>query len=120
MKNFVYLNVPLALTRKFEVMDATSGRVTADVESMNRHMRVLHTQVKFFVENGLLRSSNLRSADWRSVCLEFEDFTDLGQRFVKSGAIEKWLRALDRSRTTSPDDTSTLDRELAKLARAGI
>ena len=115
MKNFVYLNVPSELKRKFVVVDTATGAEQADTAAAERYRRILQSQANFFIENGLIREIDASLEGWSHLRLEFDDLTEIGQRFAMSGSVEKWLRAMDRPNTKSPDDVSILKKGLERI-----
>jgi hypothetical protein len=114
--DFVVYNMPGMLSRevrKPDPFDPTKWvRDEAWYESIREKMATLFT---FYRSHGLLRhADSLPAVD--KVVLNFSDFSELGQRFIRSGAADRWLASFDRpgSRRGATDD-SYLERQLTKL-----
>ena len=73
--------------------------------------------VSFFRDNRLLNVEV--DSDISNLVLHFNDFTEEGKQFVKSGAPDKWLASFDRDPTKPSADVSYLERQLKRLRRQG-
>ena len=81
-------------------------------ESVRQQMSTLFA---FHVRNGLLRNP-APLPDVEKVVLRMSDFSELGQRFVRTCAADKWLASFDRP-GSKKDRTNTayLEKQLAAL-----
>src|SRR5690348_203288 len=75
------------------------------------------TQIEFFRQNGLLkRDAAVLSVPINEAVIHFSDYTEEGQRFLRSGAVDKWLAACDKNGTIAAyRDSSGLDRRLKEF-----
>ena len=103
--DFKYLNVPGSLCQYANPTD-------------NRHeitIAIAETELTFFQEYGLLRTHK-KPADIGSLVLWYSEFTDEGQAFLLSQAVERWLGSCDRKGTVDAyRDPKGLISRLAKF-----
>jgi hypothetical protein len=114
--DFTYLNIPALLGRKaWLAVGAEKEGLTEDLTWRERFAARLFNLVLFFRNNGLLKIDVPQ--DISNFVLRFSDFTEEGQRFIKSGAPDKWLASFDRDPTKSSEDVSYLTRRLASVRK---
>lgn len=76
------------------------------------HRRVSESE---FVLAGFLQKKELIAADVavtrrEDLVIRFSQLTPLGQAFIKSGAIDRWMGSLDRARKAAPLTDEGLER----------
>ena len=114
--DFVVYNVPALMSRKVTKLDPATGAWIPDDTWYKSTRTMMEALVRFFERNGLLVSPGPLPAI-ENVALRLSGFTERGQRFVKSGAVEKWMAAFDRSGSRKArDDVAYLEKKLAELA----
>ena len=105
-RDFVYLHVPKLLSHYSNPTAGWTERVRALAE----------TQFSFFQANNLLRSDFERPQHIATLVLRFSDFTEEGQAFLMSQAVERWLASCDRKGTPEAfRDASGLHSRLSKF-----
>jgi hypothetical protein len=116
--DFILYNVPAMLARQVQRRDPSDPdqwiRDEAWYEQVRRNYYALFS---FLNANGLVTQPIACSAErLDSVVLRFSDLTPLGQAFVRSRAVDKWLTAAEKSQ--GAPDTKPLSKSLAKLVAA--
>lgn len=110
-KDFKYLNVPALLSRKAWMTLGDS--LVEDMEWSKRLSDRLFHLIMFFRDHDLLAREVPQ--DISELVLLFSDFTEDGQRLIKSGAPDKWLASFDRDPEKSCTDVSLMARKLNSL-----
>ncbi len=111
-KDFIFLNVPGLLSRYGAASDGNP-----DEYHRNLILAYTGTQLKFFQKEGLLLK-NLEAVELpvNEVVLKFSNFTEEGQKFIMSGATDKWLQSCDKKGDLAAyQDSSGLHKRLAKF-----
>ena len=108
--DFIYLNVPALLDHYANPSQLWREKVNA----------LASTEISFFVKEGLIReTARALIGSVQDAVIRFSDFTEEGQDFVKSQAVERWLGACDRKGTVEAyRDPSGLERRLEKFRKA--
>jgi hypothetical protein len=105
-RDFVYLDVSKLLSHYSNPTANWAERVRVLAE----------TQLSFFEVNNLLRSGFERPRHITTLVLHFSDFTEEGQSFLMSQAVERWLESCDRKGTLEAyRDARGLRSRLAKF-----
>jgi hypothetical protein len=120
-KNYTVIDPPFALTRKVYVLDGDGeqSKLVEDTEWHSRNLERDQALFEFFVSNKLLTEREERWPDIRSLVVWLLDFTPEGQRFVESGATDRWLASFDRTPGKSPSDTRLLEGRLREMREKG-
>lgn len=114
--DFKHLNVPALLGRKaWAVSQTGDGGLVEDAGWTGRLSERLSQLVLFFRNHGLLNVEV--GSDISELVLCFSDFTEVGKRFIKSGAPDKWLASFDRDPTKPCADVSYLERQLTRIRK---
>jgi hypothetical protein len=116
MKNFSVYNMPGMLDRIVTKPDPSNPanriRDYEWHETLRRRMAALFL---FFEKNGLLIPTVVLP-DVSEVVLRFDDFSELGKKFIMSQAPDKWLGTFDRPGSKKKDsDVGYLQKRLEKL-----
>jgi len=116
-KDFIVYDIPAMLSRDAVLRDpANPSKWVRDdtwYVSVQQHMAALFA---FFQAHGLLVEPK-RLPSVEQVVLKFSDFSEIGQRFVMTGAAERWLASFDRPGSKKlPSNVTYLEKQLAKLS----
>lgn len=85
--DYISLNVPGLLTRFSNPTPEWRAKVLAFAA----------TQLSTFEEHGLISAgAEALRVPIENAVVRFSDYTALGQQFVKTGAVDKWLASCDR------------------------
>lgn len=116
-KNYTVIDIPFALTRKVYILedDGEESKLVEDSEWHGRCLKRDQALFEFFLSNKLLTEREEPWPDIRSLVVWLLDFTPEGQRFVESGATNRWLASFDRTPGKSPSDTRLLERRLREM-----
>lgn len=116
-KDFTYLNIPSLLDQKVWIkLPGEEGGPLLDTSWNERNARQLRSLVEFFRDNGLLKEGVIKQGtDIMTLVLRFSDFTEEGQRFIMSGAPDRWSASFDRNPSKSDSDVSYLAGKLKAL-----
>lgn len=120
MNNFVVYNMPGILACIVTKPDPSNpANRIRDYEWHETTRRQMAALFHFFEDNGLLLSSVVLP-DVAEVVLRFDDFSELGKKFIMSQAPDRWLGSFDRPGSKKRDDDVTyLQKQLAKLKSSG-
>lgn len=111
-EDFVYLDIPVSLTRKFSIL--TDDGFVADTESPLRLRRLYEALTRFLYGNGLLRKpSDIES--WETWVLMLSDFSEEGQRFIVADYPGKWMAAHDRNLNRDVTDVRYMEMRLRQM-----
>lgn len=113
-QDFKYLNIPALLDGK--AWAAVNDSLVEDDGWQRRLSDRLFHMVLFFREHGLL--ARKVPEDISTLVLFFSDFTEEGQRLIRSGAPDKWLASFDREPEKPSSDVSLMTRKLKALRKA--
>jgi hypothetical protein len=116
--DFVVYNMPGILSRRATKLDPLNPSKWIPDEDWEGSVRIEFSALfDFYVRQGLLtRPAPLPEV--AKVVLRMSDFSDLGQRFIKTEAPDKWLAASDRPGSKKdPTDVAYLEERLANLKR---
>ena len=105
--DFIALNVPGLLSRYENPTDTWQATVLAFTK----------TQLDLFKAYGLIKdSAQALSAPLDKVVIRFSDYTEKGQAFVKTGAVDKWLASCDRKQILATyQDPKPLEMKIRKF-----
>ena len=105
--DFIYLNVPGLLRRYTNPSPNWHDIVCAHS----------NTQLRIFQQNSLINpNADALKVPINEAVVRFSDLTAVGQAFVKSGAIERWLSACDRKQSVDAyRDGASLQRRFDKF-----
>ena len=120
MKNdFSVIDVPSDLCRSVKRKDV-HGQWVRDDAWYRDILKIYGALLRFFSENGLIRDTALMGASappLEELVLRYSDLTDLGQKLVKTGRIDRWLASFDQPGSKKPlGDVEYLERELRKIS----
>ena len=113
-KDFVYLNVPRLVS--------SYGDNEYETRRRNHMAIIIQEKLAFFKRNNLLKpGAQAMHVPWDEADVMFSDLEPLGQDFLMSLRVEKWVIALDRRSERNTDakpDGKDLDKRLAKFLEA--
>jgi hypothetical protein len=108
--DYISLNVPGLLQRYANPTEQWRQKIIA----------LTGTQLEMLKKYALIQSgaSALR-VPLDQVVIRFSDYTELGQEFVLTGAIDKWMAACDRKNTLAAyEDTAALEKRIVSFLKA--
>ena len=110
MKDYISLNVPGLLAHFSN--PAPDWRATV--------LAAARTQIDVLHDHGMIKSDAAAlSVPVEDAVIRFSDYTPLGQRFVLSGEVDRWLEACDRAgRLAAYEDRGRLERRVQKFLAA--
>lgn len=106
-KDFIYLNLP-GLLKKRMLKDGESVEIPG-----YRERTLIWTGIvtQFLKENELVVSdASLWNAKDDELVLRFNELTKLGQEFIMSQAVERWLSSWDRETKKNPNVLPSLEK----------
>ena len=109
-KDYISLNVPGLLAHFSN--PAPDWRATI--------LAMARTQIDVLQAHGMITSDAAAlSVPLEDAVIRFSDYTPVGQAFVLSGELERWLRGCDRAgRLTAYEDLGRLERRVQKFLAA--
>src|SRR5688500_10205355 len=109
-KDFIDLNVPGLMQRYSNPSNSWNAVVRSFATTQ------LHVFRKFCL---IKETASALSVVVDQAVVRFSDYTPLGQAFVKSGAVDKWLASCDRKQTLAAyQDSAPLERRISKFIEA--
>ena len=111
-------NLPALLGRSVKKQDPKNPDRWIRDDDWYREIQQMHFSLFCFLQaNGLVSRELVKTLDDTSaVVLKQSELTDLGRRFIKSGADERWLKSFDRPGSKKDfSSTEYMRKALAKL-----
>ena len=94
--NYKVVDVPSMLSREVAIQDQSNPATWIRDDAWYNNVKEIYTNLlHFFVSNSLLED-DIACSDIDSLVLKFSDFNQLGQKFINTGADERWLSSFDR------------------------
>jgi hypothetical protein len=108
--DYISLNVPGLLQRYANPSQEWRQRILA----------LTGTQLELLQKYGLIEgNAPALKAELDRVVIRFSDYTKLGQEFVLTGAIDKWMASCDRKNTQAAyEDRAPLEKRIATFLKA--
>ena len=108
--DYISLNVPGLLQRYANPTEQWRQKILA----------LTGTQLEMLKKYALIQSSaSALRVPLDQVVIRFSDYTELGQEFVLTGAIDKWMAACDRKNTLAAyEDTAALEKRIVSFLKA--
>ncbi|HEY3654735.1 MAG TPA: hypothetical protein VGL34_07075 [Steroidobacteraceae bacterium] len=115
-KDFVVYNMPGMLSRRVTRQDPIDPKNRVPDESWyNSVCEKMAVLFAFYTKHSLIGDPRLlRDVD--KVVVKFSDFSSLGQKFIMSGASDRWLAAFDRPGSQKElSDVRYLEKQLSNI-----
>ena len=99
-QDFIYLNVSRLIKRNV----LRNGIVTPIPEHRENTLEWIKISLEFYEDKKLLKKNAVSlNSNLEDIVLKFSDFNAIGQEFIMSQQVDKWLAAWDQKRNKNPD-----------------